>query len=56
MDLLSDSTRCDPQLRHSKMPESITTLPPELILKVFRSVDEITTATRLSQTCRRVAR
>jgi hypothetical protein len=34
------------------MSELITTLPPEIVLKVFRSVDKISTATRLSQTCR----
>jgi hypothetical protein len=34
------------------MPASITTLPPELIFKIFGNLDRIGTATRLSQTCR----
>jgi hypothetical protein len=34
------------------MPESITTLPPELIYKVFGCLEHIGTATSLSQTCR----
>jgi hypothetical protein len=34
------------------MPESLTTLPPEIVFKVFRNVDQPSTATALSQTCR----
>jgi hypothetical protein len=36
------------------MPESITTLPSELIYKVFGNLEHIGTATNLSQTCRRM--
>ncbi|KAF8544589.1 hypothetical protein BDD12DRAFT_814852 [Trichophaea hybrida] len=33
------------------MPAFITTLPPELIGKVFRSLDHLCDAMRLAQTC-----
>jgi hypothetical protein len=36
------------------MPESITTLPSELLCKVFGHLEHIGTATSLSQTCRRM--
>jgi hypothetical protein len=35
-----------------EMPETIITLPPELIIKVFRSLDHFGTALKLSATCR----
>jgi hypothetical protein len=33
------------------MPQTIITLPPELIVKIFRSLDNVATALRLSETC-----
>jgi hypothetical protein len=46
---LSSTSRTPSALQ---MPETITTLPPELIVKIFRSLDHVGTAVRLSKTCR----